>query len=328
MTYLLTLLERSYVNSMDGLTLSQKFNAYKGMTYRNIKVFFKDKMTVFFSILAPLIVFLLYILFLRDTYLSSMEHSLESVSSLINMNDVENIANGWLLSGILASSCVTVSLNSLTVMVDDKDRKVDYDYNSSPSNGPIVVLSYFTGALVNTLLITCGVLTVGLIVLSIGGSLYLTVSKVLLLYLVTILGCASGTLLMMVIASFFKKAGALGAFGGIVSAAIGFIIGAYVPLGNFSNGVQTALSFVPGSHVAAIYRDILIFESKLKLYEIEEILTGTSFFRCSKSMILHASKINYVSPAFNGRFEARLVNDERIIISRQYVPNLKKILGI
>ena len=70
------------------------------------------------------------------------------------------------------------------------------------------------------------------------------------------------------------------------------------------------------------------FESKLKLYEIEELLRGTPFFRCSKSMILHASKINYVSPAFNGRFEARLINDECIIISRQYVPNLKKILGI
>ena len=70
------------------------------------------------------------------------------------------------------------------------------------------------------------------------------------------------------------------------------------------------------------------FESNLKLYEIEELLRGSAFFRCSKSMILHASKINYVSPAFNGRFEARLINDERIIISRQYVPNLKKILGI
>ena len=77
-----------------------------------------------------------------------------------------------------------------------------------------------------------------------------------------------------------------------------------------------------------IYCSDDFFESKLKLYEIEEILSGTSFFRCSKSMILHASKINYVSPAFNGRFEARLVNNERIIISRQYVPNLKKILGI
>ena len=256
--YLLTSLERSFVNNMNSLTLSQKFNAYKGMTSRNIKVFFKDRMTLFFSILAPLIVFLLYILFLRDTYLSGMKSTLEGVKDLVNMKDVENIANGWLLSGILASSCITVSLNSLTVMVDDKDRKVDYDYNSSPSNGPIVVFSYFTGALVNTLLITCGVLTIGLIVLSIGGSLYLTFTKVLLLYLITIIGCASATLLMMVIASFFKKAGALGAFGGIVSAAVGFIIGAYVPLGNFSSGVQTTLSFVPGSHIAALYRDILM----------------------------------------------------------------------
>ena len=77
-----------------------------------------------------------------------------------------------------------------------------------------------------------------------------------------------------------------------------------------------------------IYCESDYFESKLKLYELEEILKGGSFFRCSKSMILHASKINYVSPAFNGRFEARLINDERIIISRAYVPELKKILGL
>ena len=77
-----------------------------------------------------------------------------------------------------------------------------------------------------------------------------------------------------------------------------------------------------------IYTSDDFYESKLKLYELEEILKGGSFFRCSKSMILHASKINYVSPAFNGRFEARMINDERIIISRQYVPELKKILGI
>ena len=256
--YLLTLRERRWMNNMASLTLSQKFNAFKGMTSRNIKVFFKDKMTVFFSVLAPLIVFLLYILFLKDTYMDGIKNDLEAVKDIVNMKDVENIANAWLLSGILASSCVTVSLNSLSVMVDDKDRKVDYDYNSSPSNGPIVVFSYFTGALVNTLLITCGVLTIGLVVLSIGGSLYLTFSKVVLLYLTTILGCASATLIMMIIASFFKKAGALGAFGGIVSAAIGFIIGAYVPLGSFSKGIQTVLSFVPGSHVAALYRNLLM----------------------------------------------------------------------
>lgn len=77
-----------------------------------------------------------------------------------------------------------------------------------------------------------------------------------------------------------------------------------------------------------IYCEDDFFESKLKLYEVEELLKEGSFFRCSKSIILHASKISFVSPAFNGRFEATLINGERVIISRQYVPELKSILGI
>lgn len=77
-----------------------------------------------------------------------------------------------------------------------------------------------------------------------------------------------------------------------------------------------------------IYCENDFFESKLKLYELEAIVPKNNFFRCSKSIILNCSKINCVTPAFNGRFEARLINGERVIISRQYVPDLKKILGL
>lgn len=77
-----------------------------------------------------------------------------------------------------------------------------------------------------------------------------------------------------------------------------------------------------------IYLSDDFYESKLKLYEIEEKLRGLSFFRCSKSIILHYSKIECVTPAFNGRFEAKLKNGEKVIISRQYVPVLKSILGL
>ena len=71
-----------------------------------------------------------------------------------------------------------------------------------------------------------------------------------------------------------------------------------------------------------------VYESKLKLYEIEDLLQSTKLFRCSKSMILNVSKIRSVSPSINGRFEAKLLNGELVIISRQYVPNLKKLLGM
>lgn len=77
-----------------------------------------------------------------------------------------------------------------------------------------------------------------------------------------------------------------------------------------------------------IYCEKQIFESKMKLYEIENQYENTDFFRASKSIILNLSKIKNLSPAFNGRFEALLKNNEKVIISRQFVPILKKKLGL
>lgn len=71
-----------------------------------------------------------------------------------------------------------------------------------------------------------------------------------------------------------------------------------------------------------------VYESKMKLYEIEEMTKSCKLFRCSKSMILNIGKIRSVSPSVNGRFEAKLSNGESVIISRQYVANLKKLLGM
>ncbi|WFR57618.1 LytTR family DNA-binding domain-containing protein [Anaerocolumna sp. AGMB13025] len=77
-----------------------------------------------------------------------------------------------------------------------------------------------------------------------------------------------------------------------------------------------------------IYCKQSVYESKLKLYEIEETYENCDFFRASKSVILNISKIKSISPAFSGRFEALLFNGEKVVISRQYVPELKKKLGL
>lgn len=77
-----------------------------------------------------------------------------------------------------------------------------------------------------------------------------------------------------------------------------------------------------------IYCKQNVYESKLKLYEIEEKYDNTYFFRASKSIILNIGKIKSISPSLSGRFEALLFNGETIVISRQYVPELKKRLGL
>lgn len=77
-----------------------------------------------------------------------------------------------------------------------------------------------------------------------------------------------------------------------------------------------------------IYCKDKVFESKQKLYELEEMCEGKKFFRASKSIIINLTKISFVRPSISGRFEARLDNGERVAVSRQYVPVLKKMLGL
>lgn len=76
------------------------------------------------------------------------------------------------------------------------------------------------------------------------------------------------------------------------------------------------------------YCEKQVYEVRKKLYELESELAATDFLRISKSAIVDLSKIRDLSPAFSGRLEARLRNGERIVISRQYVPALKKKLDL
>ena len=80
--------------------------------------------------------------------------------------------------------------------------------------------------------------------------------------------------------------------------------------------------------VSFFYTQKEVFTSKEKLYEFESMSARSALFRCSKSMILNADKIDYVRPSVSGRFEAVLSNGEIVIVSRKYVAELKRLLGM
>lgn len=77
-----------------------------------------------------------------------------------------------------------------------------------------------------------------------------------------------------------------------------------------------------------IYCENEVYESKLRLYEFEALTYGTHFFRATKSTVINADKISCVSPALSGRFTAKLDNGEKVVVSRQYVSDLKRIMGL
>lgn len=72
------------------------------------------------------------------------------------------------------------------------------------------------------------------------------------------------------------------------------------------------------------YTKGMVYELRIRLYEIESAYSDKRFVRCSKSFVINLMKLESISPALNGRFTAHMKSGESIIISRQYVPALKQ----
>ncbi len=77
-----------------------------------------------------------------------------------------------------------------------------------------------------------------------------------------------------------------------------------------------------------IYLESDVYECSMKLYELEEQLAKAHFVRISKSCIVNIMKLDSVRPMLNSRYEAKLENGEKLIISRHYLPDFKRVFGI
>lgn len=77
-----------------------------------------------------------------------------------------------------------------------------------------------------------------------------------------------------------------------------------------------------------IYCENDVYDCRMKLYELEDILIKSTFVRISKACILNIKFIDSVRPLINGKYEALLINGEKLIINRHYVPDFKKKFGL
>lgn len=85
---------------------------------RNLKLYFRDKAAVFFSMLAILIEIGLYVLFLGDVWT-------EEVSMF---DGAREMMDNWVMAGVLATTGVTTSLVILGNIVIDKEYRKIKDF--------------------------------------------------------------------------------------------------------------------------------------------------------------------------------------------------------
>ena len=232
-----------------------------GLTKRNLLVYFKDKGAILFSLLTSLIVLVLYLLFLKGTFEDAFESVLseaEMLRNFIGADDIGVFVNITLLVGMMGSAMITVPYSCLTTIVKDRENRIDYDISATPIKRWQIVMSYFTAASVSACIMTSILLLAGMTILGMNGGLLLGAADILKAFAVVILGSVSSTALFMTIMLFFKTSQSSNAFFGMLSAASGFVIGAYIPISQFSDGVQTFCNLFPATHVTVAVRNILM----------------------------------------------------------------------
>ena len=232
-----------------------------GFIKRNVLLFFKDWQSILFSLLTSIIVLVLYLLFLKGTFVSAIQSAMEQypgLTSMVPQKDIDMFANLFLLSGILGSAMISVPFSCITVLVKDRANKVDYDILATPLKREHIIFAYFISAVLSSTLLTGIILAVGLIGICMQGPIYLNISQMVKAFAIVALGSISASAIFMIIVLFFKTVSACEAFFGILSAASGFVIGAYIPISQFSNGIQTVCNLFPASQITIILRSILL----------------------------------------------------------------------
>ena len=215
---------------------------------RNLKVFFRDKTAVFFSLLAVFIVLGLYVFFLGDVW----------VESFPNIKGVKNLMNCWIMAGLIGVTSVTANMGAFGTMIEDKSKNKIKDFYVSPIKkskivGGYIISSFIVGSMMSVL-----TLIISQIYLAYSGVDVLNFKELIEVFLVILITSLSNSAMILFIVSLFNSEKAFSTASTIVGTLIGFITGIYLPLSMLPDSVQIIVKLFPTSHGISILRQIFM----------------------------------------------------------------------
>lgn len=217
-------------------------------TIRNLKVFFRDKSAVFFSLLSVFIIVGLYALFLGDVW----------AQGYAEIANIRFLMDSWMMAGLLAVTTVTATMGAFGIMVDDRSKLIIKDFHSSPLKRSSITLGYLISAFVIAFIMSVVALCVIEAYIVINGGALLSFVAILKVLMIIALSAFSNTAMLFFIASFFSSQNAFATASTIIGTMIGFLTGIYLPIGTLPSAVQMVVKLFPASHAAVLFRQVIM----------------------------------------------------------------------
>ncbi|RLK53005.1 ABC transporter permease [Microbacterium telephonicum] len=221
-----------------------------GLVGRNLRLFFRDRLNVFFSMLSGLILFFLYTLFLARLQVDGLAETLPQASP----SDIEAFVASWMLSGIVLLTTVTAGIGALSSLVDDRATGRFADFLVAPIRRTHLVLGYLLSAIAVAVIMSTIILVLTVLYLGFVHGTWIAPVDILAALAAMLLCCAAFTALAAFGASFLRTAGAYSAFATVVGTILGFVAGAYIPVGSLPPGVASTINALPFAQGAMLMR--------------------------------------------------------------------------
>lgn len=215
---------------------------------RILKVFFKDRTAVFFSLLAVFIIIGLYALFLGDVWAGSFQ----------GMSGVRFLMDSWIVSGLLAVASITTTMGAFGIMVDDRVKKINKDFIASPVSSGSIVGGYILGAIVIGIVMSLVTLVLSEVYIVANGGELMGVSVLVRVLGLIVLSTVANSAIVLFMVSFFNSSNAFATASTILGTLIGFLTGVYLPIGSLPEAVQWIVKCFPVSHAAVLFRQVIM----------------------------------------------------------------------
>ncbi|WP_292831470.1 ABC transporter permease [Microbacterium sp.] len=217
---------------------------------RNLRLFFRDRMNVFFSLLGAIILFALYTLFLGNLQTAGLADSIPGATP----SEVQAFVDSWMFAGIVLITTVTTGLGGLAVLVDDDQSGRFRDFLVAPLRRGQLALGYLLAAVVIAIMLSMVVLVASILYLGVVRGVWLNIPAIGRAITLVILSCVAFTALSALIVSFVRTNGAFSGLATIVGTVLGFIAAAYIPIGVFPEAVASVVAALPFAQAGMLLR--------------------------------------------------------------------------
>lgn len=220
------------------------------LTRRNVVVFFRDPAAVFFSLLSPIILFVLFSAFLGGVQTDALQKSLPTASA----DDVDAFVYSWVIANLVMITTATTSLSALVVFVNDRVGNVFRDFLVSPISRLQMILSYLLGAFVVSVALSTTMFVLADVYLGVVHSAALSAGAFAQALAQLVGFCLLFSAIWSLVVTFIGSAGVFTSVATIVGTAGGFLAGAYITVGALPSGVVTFMNVLPLNQAATLMR--------------------------------------------------------------------------